>query len=170
MSDFLNYDFITQAIGILASGFVVFSFSQKRDNHLKGYLILGNILFVIHFALLGAFAGMLVATANGFRNGFSIKLHKSTKTMLLFWAIYIAIGFAIYENIYDLLPVCSGLLGTFAMFKLSGIKMRLMGMIGSSAWLIYGIIFHSIGGIITESSVITLNLITIFRLTRDKQK
>jgi hypothetical protein len=151
MIDFFSYQFIAQAIGIAASGFIIFSFNQKIDNHLKICLMIGNIL-------------------NTFRIGSSIKFHKSTKMMLGFMALYILAGVIIYDKPFDLLPVLSALLGTYAMFKLSGIKLRLFGLIGSSAWLTYGIIFHSIGGIIAEISGLILNISTILRLRRDNKK
>ena len=170
MVDIFSYGVIAQAVGIVASGFIIFSFNQKIDNHLKIYLIIGNMLFATHFSMLGAYAGMCVTTLNVFRVSFSIKFHKSTKMMLGFMTVYILTGIFIYKEMFDLLPIFSSLLGTFSMFKLSGIKLRLLGMFGSSAWLTYGIIFHSIGGIITETSALILNSSTIYRLIRDKRK
>jgi len=170
MIDVFSYQVITQAIGIVASGFVVFSFSQKRDNNLKIYLIIGNLLFAIHFFMLGAFAGMCVNIINIMRVGCSIKFHKSNKVMFVFFLIYSLVAALIYEKPYDLLPIFSSFLGTYSMFKLSGIKLRLLGLLGSSAWLTYGIIFQSIGGIITEVTGIILNLTTVYRLQRDNKK
>lgn len=170
MTNFLTYDFIAQAIGILASAVVIFSFTQKIDNRLKAILMIGNLIFMVHFLMLGAYAGMIANIINVCRVGCSITFHKSTKFMLFFMSAYIAMGYFIYDDWYDLLPVLSGLLGTFSMFKLSGIKMRLTGFIGSSAWLGYAIIFNSIGGIITEVANLSLNGITILRMMRDKKK
>ena len=170
MSEIFSYVFLAQAIGILATVFVILSFNQKIDNRLKTYLIIGNLFFAVHFCMLGAFAGMFVNILNAFRVGFSIKFHKSTNMMLVFMGAYLLTAYLIYEELFDLLPILSALLGTFSMFKLSGIKMRLLGLVGSSAWLTYGIIYQSIGGIITETSVIILNLSTIFRLSRDGKK
>lgn len=168
--DFITYDVVAQAVGVLASIVVICSFTQKQDNRLKIVLILGNLIFLCHFFMLGAYAGMFVNGVNALRVGSSIKFHKSTKLMLVFMTIYTAFGFYIYESVIDLLPVLSGILGTFSMFKLSGIKMRLIGLLGSSAWLSYAIIYHSIGGIITEMSAFILNISTILRLRRDNHK
>ena len=162
------YEMITQGIGLIASAVIIFSFTQKADNRLKVFLIIGNLIFILHFFMLGAFAGMLVNMINALRVGFSIKFYKSTKMMLFFMLAYITACGITYQNIYDILPVISGVLGSFSMFKLSGISMRLTGLIGSSAWLSYAIVFHSIGGIITEVSVLILNTLTILRLRGDK--
>ena len=93
-----------------------------------------------------------------------------TKHLMILYIRLIKEPFLTYKYIYDLLPIIAGVLGTFAMFKLSGIKMRLLGIVSSGAWLTYGIIFHSIGSIITNTSVITLNIFTILRLKGDNNK
>lgn len=165
-----TYQIIAQLIGIIASAFVVLSFGQKRDNHLKIYVMIGNIIFAVHFLMLGAYAGVFVTLLNTCRAGFSIKFHKSTKMMFFFWGIYILAAVIVYEKPIDLFPFFSSILGTYSMFKLSGIKLRLLGMLGSSSWLVYGIVFHSVGGIITEISVMVLNTLTILRLMSDKKK
>jgi len=56
------------------------------------------------------------------------------------------------------------------MFKLSGIKFRLLAMCGASVWLSYSIIVQSIGGVITETSVLILSVVTIYRLMREEKK
>lgn len=170
MDNFLTYEIIAQAIGLLATAFVVGSFAHKRDNHLKIWVAVGNVIFALHFFMLGAYAGMLINIINIFRATFSIKFHKSTKMMIFFWSIYIMTGVYIYEKPVDTLPVLASLLGTFSMFKLSGIKFRLFTMLGSSSWLIYATVFQSIGGMITETFLMVLNSSTIYRLIKDKKK
>lgn len=169
MNDLLTYDFFAQAVGVLASAIVVFSFSRKHDDHLKFFIIFGNILFAAHFFMLDAYAGMLINMINAFRVGFSIKFHKSNWMMWFFLGVYLIAGYVVYEEPKDLLPVLSSLLGTYSMFKLSGIKLRLVGMIGASSWLTYAIISHSIGGMITEIGIMLSNSATIIRLMKDKK-
>lgn len=160
---------LAQIVGLIASMVVVYSFTHKMDNHLKIYMVVGNILFACHFFMLGAYAGMAIATINCFRVGLSIKFHKSNKMMFSFMSIYAAVGIVVYKEPVDLLPIFSSLVGTFTMFRLSGINLRLVGLFGSGSWLVYDIIFHSIGGIITEISALSLNSITVVRLMRDRK-
>lgn len=170
MNDIFTYDVITQAVGIIASLFIIYSFTHKVDNHLKYFMMAGNFFFVIHFFMLAAYAGMAVAIINCFRVALSIKFHRSNKMMFSFMAIYIVTGCLIYESPSDVLPIISSLAGTFALYKLSGIKLRAFSLIGSCSWITYGIIHHSIGGILTESSVMAINLTTITRLLLNKKK
>jgi len=170
MVNIFSYDVIAQAIGIVATAFIVGSFLNKRDNHLKGYIMIGNLLFALHFFMIDAFAGMLINIINFFRVGSSIKFHKSTKVMLFFWGAYIIAAIVIYEKPIDLFPVFASMLSTFSMFKLSGIKLRVLAMLGSSSWLIYATFYQSIGGMITETFVMVLNSSTIYRMLKDKKK
>ena len=133
-------------------------------------MIAGNVVFACHFFMLAAYAGMAVGIINCFRIGLSIKFHRSNKMMFSFMVIYLIVGYFIYNTPSDVLPIISSLLGTFSLYKLSGIKLRIFGLIGSCSWLTYGIIHHSIGGIMTETSAMVLNLTTIGRLMRDKKK
>jgi hypothetical protein len=169
MIDILSPDIIAQAIGVFASGFMIFSYYQKQDLYLKICLMTANLLFAVHFFLMDANAGMAINLLNLLRVGTSIKFHKSTKLMLVFMSTSVVIGFFVFETYYDLLPIFCSLLGSFSMFKLSGVSMRYARLIGSFGWLTYGIKFQSIGQILTELTSIILNLTTIYRLKRDKK-
>ncbi|MEM8833331.1 MAG: YgjV family protein [Pseudomonadota bacterium] len=166
MSDF---DWLAQGVGILASAIVIFSFSQKSDNRFKVFLIAGAFAFAFHYILMGALAAAFVAVVNGIRSFCSIKFHGSDKIMIAFILFYISSIFFVYERPYDLLPVFSGVLSTFALYKLQGIKMRVSFFFAESSWLVFSILINSIGGIITNVFVLATNSITTYRLVRDSK-
>lgn len=170
MIDLTGNPILTQIIGIIASALVITGFANKKDNNFKFFIMLGSLGFVCHYLMLGAYAGAAANVVNAARTGLSIKFHKSNGMMIFFIAAYLAMGFLTYEEPVDALPVFSGILATFAMFRLSGIKMRLCFFVSSTSWLIYDFIFKSIGGIITEGFVQFTNITTIYRLLRDKKK
>ncbi len=163
-------DLFIQLLGLIGSALIIGAFCFKADNHYKYLIMAGNVAFSAHFFLLDAYAGAIVNIINIFRMGLSIKYHKSDLLMGGFIAIYVGVAFLTYETVYHILPVVSGIVGSVAVFKLSGIKMRLLMYIGSVSWLTYDIIFKSIGGIITELFAMCTNAITIYRLMQDKKK
>ncbi len=158
-----------QVVGIIASALVITAFSHRCDKRLKIIMLTGAMLFSCHFYFLGAYAAMVVNFINSFRIGLSIKFHNSNVVMACFILIYLAVGLLVYERPVDVLPIFSGCLGTFSMYKLSGIRLRLFLLVGSGPWLIYNTIFQSIGGIITELFIQATNTVTIFRLLKDKK-
>lgn len=161
---------LVQILGGFASLLLIVAFSHKSDERFKIILIIGNILFSIHFYFLGAYAGAAINLLNCFRVGFSMKFHKSNAVMFAFMSVYTIVGCLIYEKPLDVLPVFAAFLGTFSMYQLSGIPLRFFMCIGSSSWLVYNVISFSIGGIVTEVFIILASLTTIVRLVADKRK
>ena len=164
----MHFD-LAQIVGIIASALIITAFAHKSDSYYKYFVMFGALMFAAHFYLLGALAGMFVNVINCIRTGSSIKFHQSNLVLGFFIISYLAAGWFIYETPKDILPVFSGCLASFAMFKFSGIKLRLCMYINSISWITYGILVFSIGGIITETFIIITNTITIYRLLKDKK-
>ncbi len=162
------YLLIAQAIGMVASFFIVLSFGQKVDNRFKGFLMIGNVLFAVHYFMLGGYAGMVTNLLNFLRVGSSIKFHKSKKIMWVFLGAYLFSALFVVKEPTDLLPIFASLIGTYSMFMLSGIKMRVVGLFASASWLGYGILYKSIGGMITDSVSIALTIRTIFKMKKEQ--
>jgi len=138
----LHFD-LAQFIGIIASATVICAFNFKNDVRLKLVMMMGSFLFAVHFFMLGAFAGAIVNLVNVLRGGLSIKFHKSKKMMMFFISIYLTLAFITFDEIINLLPFVTGILGCFSLYLLSGIPLRLVILVSSSIWLTYGIIFMS---------------------------
>ncbi|MEM7618643.1 MAG: YgjV family protein, partial [Pseudomonadota bacterium] len=91
------------------------------------------------------------------------------KLMWAFIFFYLVSAFFVYERPSDLLPVFSGVISTYAFYRLSGIKMRIVFFFAESSWFVFSVLINSIGGIITNIFVLIANSITTFRLLRDKK-
>ena len=163
-----NFD-LAQIIGIVASALIISAFAFKSDHSYKYFVMLGAAMFALHFYLLGALVAVFVNIINATRTASSIKFHRSNYLLIFFIFCYLIIGFFVYETPRDMLPIFSGCLSSFAMFKLSGIKLRLCMYISAISWIFYAISVFSIGGIITETFIIIINSITIYRLFKDKK-
>jgi len=60
-------------------------------------------------------------------------------------------------------------IGTYAVFVLKGIQMRIAFILGAICWLINNILVGSIGGILLEATLISVNITTIIRLLREQK-
>jgi len=147
-------DIVTQAIGLIGSVFIICACLCKSDSKLKALLAIGALIFVVHFLLLGAYGGAAIKFVNACRNGLSIWFSNSNFIFYGLSISYIILGYIAYKEPQDILPIFSGLIGTYSVFKLSGIKMRCIISIGTICWLIHNIIYFSIGGIIMELFVL----------------
>jgi len=65
---------------------------------------------------------------------------------------------------WNWLPLLASCIGTLALFLLSGIRMRLVMLLGTGCWLVNNILSGSIGGTALELVILVTNLRTIFTL------
>ena len=66
------------------------------------------------------------------------------------------------------MPLLAGLVGTYAMFMLDGIPMRLLLAIGAGCWMLANYLSGSVGALIAEGLILVTNAVTILRLYHDK--
>ena len=70
------------------------------------------------------------------------------------------------KELVDLLPVASALLGTSAVFYLSGIRMRLVMMLSTIFWIIHNAVFISIGPLLMELFIFAVTARTVYKLRK----
>ena len=116
--------------------------------------------------LLGSIVSALSALLSAIRTTTSIYI-SSTKVAILFILLGLCSGFYLADSIWDLWGVLGISLGTYAIFVLKGIPMRIV--LGAVCWLINNILVGSIGGVLLEATLITVNVTTIIRLLRDNR-
>lgn len=161
---------VAQLVGLLASAFIILGYSSKHDAKLKTIVCIGAALFSAHFFMMGAMTAMIMNAVNFLRIALSIKFHGSKMLFVIFIVIYLSVGAFTYETWIDIFPLISSILGTVSMYFLSGVKLRLIGLLGSSSWLTHNFVVGSMGGIITELFVLTMLLTGIYRLIMDKRR
>ncbi|MCU4677399.1 YgjV family protein [Catenovulum sp. 2E275] len=159
---------IGQLLGFVSFALGLLCFMQKDDKRLKQLMLVMNINHSIHFLLIGAATSAISAGLSALRTGASMKT-KSPWIAAIFIVALLALSsqWAVYW--YDWLAVAGACCGTFGLFCLTGINMRLALLSGSCCWLLNNIIVGSFGGILLETFVICVNLNTIYGLYRARQ-
>ncbi|MDW3189950.1 YgjV family protein, partial [Vibrio sp. Vb0932] len=94
----------------------------------------------------------------------------SKRVAAVFIVISLVSGFWVAEQWRDLWPIIGTVIGTYSVFCLSGIRMRIGFLLGASCWLTNNILVGSIGGTLLEMTVIVMNLLTIYRLHRQQSE
>lgn len=160
---------LAQSIGFLSVALGISTFYQKNDRHLKIIMLVFNLNHLLHFILLGSMVSALSAALSAMRTASSI--YTSSKYIAaLFMALGGGLGIYIADHWWDLWPVLGTMIGTFAVFVLQGIAMRIAFLIGACCWLTNNILVGSIGGTLLEMILITVNSLTIIRMWRDQKK
>lgn len=156
---------LAQALGFLSFGLGISTFYQKNDRHLKILMLVFNLNHLLHFLLLGSMLSALSALLSALRTTTSI-FTSSKWVAAIFILIGIVSGLGMAEHWWELWPIVGTIIGTYSLFVLSGIRMRIGFLAGANCWLINNILVGSIGGTLLEMTVIIINLITIYRLYR----
>lgn len=155
---------LAQTIGGIAFLIGVFAFLQKEDLRFRYFMVAFCFVMAIHFAMMGAIVGAIGVTVNGVRAFVSIKT-RSKYAMWFFIALLIAMTLPKVTSPIELLPVIGSAVGTWALFYLTGIKMRSVILFNSCCWFTHNLWLGSIGGSLVEGTFIITNLMTIYRMS-----
>jgi len=161
--------FFAQLLGFLSFVLGVCTFFQKDDKKLKIMMVVFNLNHLVHYLLLGSIVSALSALLSAFRTVTAIYT-SSLMVAVLFIAVGLSSAIYFADSIWELWPMLGMSIGTYAVFVLKGIQMRIAFLIGAICWLINNILVGSIGGTLLEATLITVNLSTIIRLVKDNRK
>ncbi len=165
----MDVPFIAQALGFVSFGLGVSTFYQKDDRKLKIIMLIFNLNHLLHYFLLGSMTSALSAALSALRTGSAI--YTSSKYVAaVFIVLGLGLGLKLADNWWDMWPILGSAIGTYAVFMLQGIAMRVAFIIGAVCWLINNIIVGSIGGALLEMTLLTVNCTTIYRLLKDQKK
>ena len=158
---------IAQGFGLLSFVLALVCFYQKDDRRLKIMMVVMNLNHALHFYLLNAITSSLCCLFSAGRTAVSMRV-KSVWIAAIFIILTVVIGYLTAQQWTDYLAIVAACLGCFALFCLTGIKMRVLLFAGSCLWLVNNIIVGSIGGVLLEATVIVINLSTIYRLHKQR--
>lgn len=165
----MEIDFsIAQLLGFVSFGLGLSTFYQKDDRKLKVIMLIFNINHLFHYLLLGSVMSAVGASLSALRTGASI--YTSSKYIAaIFIVVGLSLGLYMANDWWELFPIIGTTIGTYAMFALNGIRMRICFLVGATCWLTNNILVGSIGGILLEITVITMNIFTIYRLSKNEK-
>ncbi len=167
-------DILAQLLGFLGfiAGVIVF-----QSNHRQKMLflkILASVLWMAHFALLGAWTGAAMNFIGAGRNYvFKQRINKpwaDNKFWLFFFIIVFLLSIIFtWNGVYSLFPAGGMIMGTAAFWMKNPKYIRYLTLISSPLWLIYNIRVNSYAGMVTEGFTIISVLIGIYRFDHRNQ-
>ncbi|MCY9869990.1 YgjV family protein [Vibrio barjaei] len=156
---------VGQALGFLSFGLGISTFYQKNDRQLKILMFVFNINHLLHYLLLGSTVSAVAAGLSAARTLASIHT-RSKLVAAVFIVVAGGFGYWIADGVGQLWSIIGTVIGTFSMFVLSGVAMRVGFLVGATCWLINNVLVGSIGGTLLEATLIVTNLVTIYRLRK----
>jgi len=154
-----------QLAGYVAFVLGVTAFLQRDDRRLKFFLASECAAYVVHFILLGNPTAAASSAVSGGRTLITF-WSRSRRLALLFMATYLVVGATLANSLAAWWPVVGSSLATWAVFRMHGIRMRLVMLVSTSMWLTNNILSGSVGGTLLEALIAIANVTTIARMVR----
>lgn len=176
------YDIITQTIGIIAMIFVVLSFQGKDAKKVIACQMIGCILFIVNYFMLGAIVGALmniIATIRAivyinkktFRaDSIAWPVAISAACLVAYVLVFTVFGkpFTVGNAVLELLPVIGNTITTIAFHTGSAKWIRRLGVFVSVCWITYNSFNFALGGILCEAFSLCSIFVGFLRYDRKK--
>jgi hypothetical protein len=127
---------IANIIGGIGAVVSCLALASKSDVVVKAGLFFRCLSFTIYFFLFGSYSASACQIVNGARMALSIK-QKYKNSAYVFFIFYLIIGYATFDGFIHLAPVFCSVLGTYAVFFLTGPTMRIVMIASTCIWIGY---------------------------------
>lgn len=157
-----------QGIGFVAVLFFIFSYQLRSNRMLFLCQLLGCSIFCLQFCLMGAYTGAVSLLVNILRNLLLLKIDqwdwvKSKVTMSGILLLLTMMTILTWDGWISLLPLASVGVTTVGYWTNNAQKLRLSQFFGSPCTLLYDVLIHSWGGVISESITLASIIISVIR-------
>ena len=158
---------ISQILGAIGYSLLAYSFFKKEKKQILYIQILAYIGFTTHYVLLDALTGTL-CNIIGFIAliliyFFSNDEKKKKILVLILIPLLIIMSVLSYENIYSLFPIIACLITFNSFLSKDENKIRFIGIISASLWLIYAIVYVSYSAIVFEAITVISTIIAYIK-------
>ncbi|SFC12547.1 inner membrane protein [Marinospirillum celere] len=155
-----------QLAGLVALGFCLAGFASKQDDRLLVLLISANIAFALQFIFFQSWTAAVLTLLVIIRILLARRYPGNLALMSgLLLANFLAAALT-WQHWIDILPLTAATLGTFGMFMLRGIPLRILLGMAAFCWLLNNLLIGSFGGSLAEGLIVVTNIFTIWRLAK----
>lgn len=157
------HDIIVQLIGAIAFLFLIWSYQKKKKVEILVLQIISAIIFSIHYYFLNAATAVFCNIINCIVFLLIYFYEKKNKNKLSLFVIMIPLLIIIslisWDGISSILPIIASIIVLIGFLLNNENDIRLIGIISSLCWLIYGLIYISYSAIIFNAvTIITTSL------------
>ncbi len=173
MSDFFHNAVGIQLIGFAGLAIAVVVFQLNKRQQMLRLNIWANLLFSLHFFLLGAYSGAALNAVGAARNYCFVKFRYRPWSIWVLWGFIAAFTLATiltWQGPLSILPAIGMISGAFAYWQPTAKSIRLLSLIAPPAWFIYNFFSHSYAGMLIEIFIFCSILIGMYRLDVPNKK
>lgn len=159
---------VAQFIGFVAMACGIISFQSKKRTSILLFQTTSNLLWVVHYLLLGAFSAVVANAIGILRNLVYMQRGKykfadSKFIPVIFVVIFTISGILTYENPFSLLPMIAMAVATVAFFVNNENLIRWLSLGIAIPWLTFGIYAGSIASAVSDGTNLVSIIISLIR-------
>ncbi|PZQ46923.1 MAG: hypothetical protein DI551_04330 [Micavibrio aeruginosavorus] len=171
MQEYLS---VAQISGYIALVIYIAAYAFKSDNVMKVTFSISNVLWVVHYYLIGAHTAALTTLIITLRNVLSLNSdnlpeHKKKVMAAIFAVILLIAGIITWAGLVSIIPVSATIAATYMMFYLKGVKLRQAFWVLDAGWLLHAILVGSVSGGIYAVGSLLVNGYTIVKMMREEK-
>ena len=172
---FSVFDFIAQALGILALVIMVLSYQQKTRKGLLCFQMASNACFVANYLMLGGYTFALMSVVNIARSFVFLREEngdawaKSRIWLYVFLTTPVIFGIWMWENILSLLVIAATMVLAVALYSKNGKTMRRLFLLPPLLYISYNVSHGALGGIGSDVFCLISAIIAIYRFDVKKE-
>lgn len=161
-------DWLIQAVGIVGMAFLFCSYQQKERKNLILCKLGADVVWIIHYCLLGAVGGAIPNFVGIFRELVFVNRGKKWANSPLWPALFIVFNWVLAllnrKSALMLLPICASTFVTVSLWVKKPMITRAITVPVSVCFIIYDVCVGSWAGIINESVVIISAVSSMIRI------
>ncbi len=167
---------IVQAIGIVAMALTILCYQLKQRKYILLMQYSGNLLWVVHYFLLGSTTAVVMNALNVFRGiiySLDKKWAKSKIWIFVFLALSISLGIITFNEWYSILPIIGTAIATVALRINDENTLRKVYITSVPPWIVYNALANSLPGTISATFTLVSLVVALFRykgFKKDKPK
>ena len=165
---------IAYIFGIIGIACTVILYQQKKSKSLLVYKLIIDLVWLMHYAFLGAFSGAVVCIIAALRELIFVKRDRTKRSGIIWLPIFIVVAIVstilTWDNIFSVLTCIASCIAVVSFFIAKPKLSRIFVFPISACMLVYDIAFGSIPGIVNECFAITSSAVGIFRHDIGKKK
>ena len=143
---------VAQIIGLIAFIISLCAYHKKSKKSILDYMIVSNILNIVHYVMLDATSGFVTKALAITRDTFVLKKSKYKKLssivcLYIFVFIYLILMYLTYNGIVSILPFVASIYYLIGIWNADGLHIKKVAMYSFIPWLVYNICVLSISGI-----------------------
>lgn len=154
-------------IGALGMGANIAIYQQKNRIRILIFKLISDMLWALHYFLLGAYSGFAIAVIGMVRECIFIieekRGIKSKPWLFLFLAISILSAVLTWKNAFSLLPACASILSIIGFWQSKPRLTRMISFPVSACMLTYDIVSGSIVGVCNEAFTLISAAVGVIR-------